>query len=230
MASLGKVLDEYMSKIPGIREYCDRVLGSERWKGSVVMMVIDASFTSTGLNYFNSIVPRAIEFKEKFVDVGKIKSLRDLANADINELLFIWKNTRSWKLAKEIAHYLSSTNKNDKEALRLWAKSSTVEKWKEDPVGRIHGMGVVTFQYLRTMGGADTVVPDRVVKRVLNEILSKAGETNEINIKNDIEFVKKAEEIAISHGYRPVELTWMAWLIQLEKNKIERYIEMLSHI
>jgi hypothetical protein len=33
-------------------------------------------------------------------------------------------------------------------------------KWWEDPVGSIKGVGLVTFQYLRMMGGVDTVMPD----------------------------------------------------------------------
>jgi hypothetical protein len=33
----------------------------------------------------------------------------------------------------------------------------------------------VIFQYLRMMGGVDTVMPDKIVKRVVNGILVKAG-------------------------------------------------------
>ncbi|HEW64253.1 hypothetical protein [Fervidicoccus fontis] len=227
MASLKEILNSYLNKIPGIREYCDKVLKSDRWGGSALMMVIDASFTSTGLNYFNSILPRALEFKEKFVDTGKIKGLRDLAGADIDNLRAVWKNERSWNVAKEIAFYLSSINREDREALRLWAKSAVLEKWREDLIGRMKGMGIVTFQYLRMMGGVDTIVPDRVVKRFLNETLYKSGEIAEINTKRDIEFVREAERIAISYGYRPIELTWTAWLAQFGEDKIKKYTELL---
>ncbi len=47
--------------------------------------------------------------------------------------------------------------------------------WEEDPLGRIKGVGLITFQYIRMMGGIDTVMPDRIVKRVINEILVKAS-------------------------------------------------------
>jgi len=40
------------------------------------------------------------------------------------------------------------------------------------------------------MGGVDTVMPDKIVKRVINEILRKAGFED---VSNDIEFVEKAE-------------------------------------
>jgi SepF-like predicted cell division protein (DUF552 family) len=67
------------------------------------------------------------------------------------------------------------------------------------------------------MGGVDTVMPDKIVKRVVNGILVKAGLEP---IEDDIEFVKKAEQVALECGYRPVELCWMTWLIQPEGIKI----------
>jgi polyhydroxyalkanoate synthesis regulator phasin len=185
-------------------------------------MVIDAAFTSIGLNYFTAVVPKVEEFREKFVENGKIKNLKELAKANINELISVWKNKRSWVIAKEIASYLSTVNDNDKEALRTWAKNANLEKWKDDPIGKIKGVGLVTFQYLRMMGGVDTVMPDKIVKRVINEILMKAGFKP---INDDIEFVRKAEEVALACGYKPVELCWMTWLIQPEGKiiRMEKY-------
>ncbi len=63
-------------------------------------MIIDAAFTSIGLNYFKTVVPKVEEFNEKFVENGKIKNLKELAKADINELRRLWKNKRSWFIAK----------------------------------------------------------------------------------------------------------------------------------
>jgi len=89
---------------------------------------------------------------------------------------------------------------------------------EEDPIGRIKSVGLVTFQYLRMMGGIDTVMPDKIVKRVINGILVKAGLEP---VKDDIEFIKKTEEIALVCGYRPIELCWMTWLIQPEGKNAE---------
>ena len=61
------------------------------------------------------------------------------------------------------------------------------------------------------MGGIDTVMPDKIVKRVVNEILVKARLKP---VNDDIEFIKKAEEIALACGYKPIELCWMTWLIR----------------
>jgi len=120
------------------------------------LMVVDAAFTSIGLNYFTAVVPKVEEFSKRFVESGRIKSLKELAGADINELREVWRNKRSWSIARYIASYLSTLSEDDKTALRAWAGNAKLENWREDPVGRIKGVGLVTFQYLRMMGGVDT--------------------------------------------------------------------------
>jgi hypothetical protein len=229
MSSLKEIVESYMQKVSGLKEHCERCLRTERWRGSVVLMVVDAAFTSIGLNYFTAVVPKVEEFSKKFVENGRIRNLRELAETDINELRVVWKNRRSWDMAKGIASYLSTLSEDDKLALRTWAINARLENWWEDPVGSIKGVGLVTFQYLRMMGGVDTVMPDKIVKRVVNDILMKAGLES---IENDIEFVKKAEQIAISCGYRPIELCWMTWLIQPEGRRIrmEKYRNILPKI
>jgi hypothetical protein len=229
MFTLKEIVDDYMQKVSGLKEHCDRCLRTERWGGSVVLMVVDASFTSIGLNYFTAVVPKVEEFSGKFVENGRIKSLKDLAKADIDELRSVWKNKRSWLLAKEIASYLSTLSDNDIEAIRNWAKNTKLENWEEDPIGRIKGLGLITFQYLRMMGGIDTVMPDKIVKRVVNEILVRAGLEP---INDNIKFIKRAEEIALACGYRAIELCWMTWLIQPEGKimRMEKYSKILPKI
>jgi hypothetical protein len=124
------------------------------------LMVVDAAFTSIGLNYFTAVVPKVEEFSKRFVESGRIKSLKELAEADINELREVWRNKRSWSIARYIASYLSTLSEDEKTALRAWAGNAKLENWREDPVGSIKGVGLVTFQYLRMMGGVDTVMPD----------------------------------------------------------------------
>ena len=229
MSLLKRIVDSYMRRVSGIEEHCDRCLRTERYGGSVVLMVVDAAFTSIGLNYFTAVVPKVLEFREKFVVSGKIKSLRDLVRADMDELRSVWKNRRSWHIAREIASYLSGISDDDKTSLRSWARNACLEEWREDPIGRIRGVGVVTFQYLRMMGGIDTVMPDKIVKRVINGILVKAGLEP---VYDDIEFVRRAEEVALTCGYRPIELCWMTWLIQPEgkRMRMEKYSGILSKI
>ncbi|KPV63943.1 MAG: hypothetical protein AOA66_0522 [Candidatus Bathyarchaeota archaeon BA2] len=229
MSSLNRIVNGYMQKVSGLEEHCERCLRTERWGGSVVLMVVDAAFTSIGLNYFTAVVPKVEEFNKRFVENGRIKNLRDLAKADIEELRKVWKNRRSWIIAKDIASYLSTISDDDRTALRTWAKNANFENWKEDQIGRIKGVGLITFQYLRMMGGIDTVMPDKIVKKVINEILEEAGLEP---VKDDIEFIKKAEELALICGYKPIELCWMTWLIQPEGKtmRMEKYSHILSKI
>ena len=161
-----------MQKVSGLKEHCERCLRTERWGGSVVLMVADATFTSIGLNYFTAVVQKVEEFNKKFVENGKIKNLKELAEADIDELRKVWRNKRSWIIAKNIASYLSTLSQDDKLALRTWARNAKLENWREDPIGKLKGVGLITFQYLRMMGGIDTVMPDKIVKSVVNEIFS----------------------------------------------------------
>ena len=122
MSMLKEIVASYMEKVSGLREYCERCLRTERWGGSVVLMVVDAAFTSIGLNYFTAVVPKVKEFNRRFVESGRIRNLKDLAKADVNELRIVWKNMRSWTIAKEIASYLSTLSNNDREALRTWVR------------------------------------------------------------------------------------------------------------
>jgi len=224
------LVDEYMRKAQGIEELCSRCLRTERWGGNVTLMIVDAAFTSIGLNYFTAVVPRVDDFRRLFVETGQVKALKDLVGSDLNELLRVWKNRRSWAVAKGIASYLSSLPcKTDREALRDWARSSSLQGWQFNPIGRISGVGLVTYQYLRMMGGIDTVMPDKIVKRVVNEILVKAGEAP---VDDDIEFISKVEETAQRTGYRPIDLCWMTWMVQPEGKimRMEKYSRILPMI
>ena len=228
MSVLKEAVDSRMRKVRGIEEICDRCLRTERWGGRVILMVVDAAFTSIGLNYFTAVVPRVELFDERFVKTRRMVNLSDLSRADLDELRTVWKNVRSWTMAKEVASHLSAIA-DDRSALRAWASRAELENLKADPIGRINGVGLVTFQYLRMMGGVDTVMPDKIVKRVVNEILEEAGCTP---VFDDMDFIKKAEEIARASGHRPIELCWMTWLIQPEGKmmKLKKYSGIIPRI
>ncbi|MGA2573121.1 MAG: hypothetical protein ABSF36_02785 [Candidatus Methanomethylicaceae archaeon] len=230
ISSLKKVVDEYMHRVPGIDVITNRCLRTERWGGSVVLMIIDAAFTSIGLNYFTAVIPKVEEFGRRYVDTGSVDSLDKLSNADLDKLREVWKNRRSWAVARGAASsVLRMDMGNDKEALRAWAKNANLREWGLDPVGRIIGVGIVTFQYLRMMGGVDTVMPDKIVKRVLNEILIKSGIDL---VKEDVAFVERVEDLAKICGYRPIDLCWMTWLVQPEGKmmRMAKYSAILSKI
>ncbi len=229
MSKLKEVVDGYMQKVPEVRSYCERCLATRRWNGNAILMVVDAAFTSIGLNYFQAVVPKVEEFERAFVKTGKIKSFEDLTAADLGELKKLWRNERSWQVAKEAAYYFASLNENEKEALRTWARNADLKNWRSDAVGRIGGVGINTFQYLRMMGGVDTAMPDKIVKRVINQILKEAGRKP---VEEDIAFIETVLKIAEETGYKAIELCWMTWLVQSEGGEIrsEKYAKVLHKI
>jgi hypothetical protein len=231
---LAKVVSTYMSKTIGLKEHCERCLRTERWNGSVVLMVIDAAFTSIGLNYFTAVVPKVMKFQEELVDCGKVGSLESLSNLPEEEAKGIWRNRRSWQAAKSIASYLHEIKErealDDRRALRLWAANSHLENWGQDPIGSIRGVGIVTFQYLRMMGGVDTAMPDKIVRKVIKQILNEAG--LDMPTQGDMELIKTIDRMSELSGYRPIEICWMTWLIQSEGNmmRMDKYRNLLDRI
>jgi hypothetical protein len=230
---LKEAADSYMQQVPEVSDYVERCLRTERWDGHAVLMIVDAAFTSIGLNYFQSVVPRVEQFRQEFVETGKVRTVEDLVSVDDAALEKVWRNKRSWQMAKSVASYLAGIKKekrlDDRQAFIYWAKNASVDNWEEDQVGRINGVGINSFQYLRMMGGVDTVMPDKIVKRVIAEMLAKA------NVKmpaTDIEFVKFMERIAPEVGYKAIALCWMTWMVQSEQgmSRMEKYAALLPKI
>jgi len=230
---LKEAVDSYMQQVPEVSDYIERCLRTERWDGNVVLMVVDAAFTSIGLNYFHAVVPRVEQFRQEFVEPEKIRTIEDLVVTNDAELERVWRNKRSWQMAKSVASYLAGIKKekrfDDRQALIYWARHASLDDWETDPIGRIKGVGINSFQYLRMMGGIDTVMPDKIVKRVIAEMLAKA----KVEMPStDIEFVKFMERMAPEVGYKAIALCWMTWMIQSEAgmSRMEKYAALLPKI
>jgi hypothetical protein len=230
---LKEAADSYMQQVPEVSDYIERCLRTERWDGNVVLMVVDAAFTSIGLNYFHAVVPRVEQFRQEFVEPEKIRTLEDLVVTNDAELERVWRNKRSWQMAKSVASYLAGIKKekrfDDRQAFIYWAKHASLDDWEKDQIGKIKGVGINSFQYLRMMGGIDTVMPDKIVKRVIAEMLAKA---NVEMPSTDIEFVKFMERMAPEVGYKAIALCWMTWMIQSEAgmSRMEKYAALLPKI
>ncbi|HOV51486.1 MAG TPA: hypothetical protein PKV83_00980, partial [Methanothrix sp.] len=97
-------------------------------------------------------------------------------------------------------------------ALACWAHESRPDRWREDPIGMVKGVGISTFQYLRMMGGVDTAMPDKIVRRVVERALREAGW--EMNIDGDLALIDAVRHIGKASGYRSADICWMCWLIQ----------------
>lgn len=101
--ALKEVVDSYMDKTTGIMEHCERCLQTKRWDGQPVLMIVDAAFTSLGLNYFKTVVPKVMAFEEVFVQSGYIQRFKDLQSLSIEKVAHIWASKRSWHVAKSVA-------------------------------------------------------------------------------------------------------------------------------
>ena len=228
-----KAVNDYMSRVPMVHEHCDRCLASARWHGNALLMIIDAAFDSIGLNYFQSVVPKVELFRQRYVETGRMLTLEDLVAADMNDLKSVWKNERSWQVARAVSAHLVTLKVRggigDRDALIKWSRNAPLNRWEHDPVGSISGVGINTYQYLRMMGGVDTVMPDKIVKKVIYEILNIAGMERP---DGDLEFIKMVERLAPQTGYRSIEICWMTWLVQSEAglSRTEKYADLLPKI
>jgi hypothetical protein len=213
---LKEALDRRMALAPSAIEEAELCLQMRRWEGKVVLMVLDAAFTSVGLQYFSAVVPAVERFRDRYYD--DLLTLGDLEKADAESLRFIWKNRRSWHVAQGMASVLSNHHRDeglgldsDRQALASWASRARPEHWKDDPIGRIKGVGLATFQYLRMMGGVDTAMPDKIVRREISALLQEAG--RELKGDGDLALIEAVYRIGQITGYNSAEICWMCWLL-----------------
>lgn len=210
MAELSEIVDKYMAKTTGLKEFCDRCLRTQRWNGNVVLMIVDAAFDSIGLNYFTAIVPKVMEFEKSFVENRRVKNLKDLSNLSHEQVKSIWGNKRSWKVAQSVASYLHGVgerkNLSDKRAFRSWHQIRALRAGRKSD-RRNQRCRAHTYQYLRMMGGIDTAIPDKTVRRVIEKILD--GADANMPIGGDLELIRTIERIAEISGCKPIELCWM---------------------
>ncbi|WP_052400165.1 hypothetical protein [Geoglobus acetivorans] len=212
-------LQRLAEKSPETLKFCRKVLDSERYGGNVILMVVDAAITSVGVNYFSVVVPRVLEFKRRFIDSGRIAGFDDLISCNDAELYSLWRNKRSWQVAKGVCSIISEYGEGAT-ALRRWAKEAEVESWREwlD----VKGAGINTFQYLRMMGGIDTVMPDRIVRRFVGRFVDPPNKL--------VEFVEFVESLSGYVGFGSTEICWLSWLSSYDDEKIRKYSRILAKI
>jgi hypothetical protein len=89
--------------------------------------------------------------------------------------------------------------------LRYWAEHADYNNWKSDEIGRINGVGLITFQYLRMQAGVDTCMPDKIIKRVVERELG-------VHANDDLTFIAEMELLSKEIGYSQMMLCWAIWL------------------
>ncbi len=214
---------------PEVRDTAVRCLSGKRWNGNAVLMVIDAAFTSIGVNYFTLVVPKVREFRETYLE--KFTGFEELSMLYYDEVAWLWKNKRSWKVVCGIASKLSEIKKiekvNDLQALSLWASGVEIEHWEKDTIGRLNGIGINTLQYLRMMGGVDTAMPDKIVRRFIGKIVD---DPEEVFVMDNIKLIKKVQILAEKAEISSVEMCFLAWIEQYREKKGEKYAELMRSI
>ncbi|UCD72927.1 MAG: hypothetical protein JSW01_05665 [Candidatus Bathyarchaeota archaeon] len=183
-----------------------------RWNGNAVLIVVDAALDSIGLKYFQIVVPRVRRFWGEYIKTGEITSFRDFSRLSPRDsrLRRIMNNERCWRVAIGVCKILDQIRTEEKlssdfAALKFWAERANHEGWRRDPVGAISGVGLITFQYLRMQAGVDTTMPDKIIKRVAEDVFN-------IDARDDLDFIKKMEALSSETGYSQTLICWAIWL------------------
>jgi hypothetical protein len=198
-----------------------RCFQGKRWDGNAVLIVVDAALDSVGLHYFNIVVPRVKRFYHDYVKTDEISTFNvssTLSTGD-TRLGVIMNNKRVWQVVIGISQVLSSIKVNkdldtDFDALRYWAEHANVRDWKNDEIGKINGVGLITFQYLRMQAGVDTSMPDKIIKRVVEREFG-------VRANDDLLFIEEMERLSRTIGYSQILICWAIWLRESNKRKDE---------
>lgn len=227
---LRDIIDHYMESCDGLRAHCERCLMTKRWGGKVPLMLVDAAFMSIGLNYFTAVVPAVARYEEWMNEGRAPARLSELSELSYEQLAPLWTNRRSWQVVRDVAKCLADETISDTAALRRWGSYASVGAWRTDRVGMVRGVGINTFQYLRMMGGIDTSMPDKIVRRVIAQVVMEADVA--LPTKGDLELIDTINLIGEVTGHRPIELCWMTWMVQSEGKvmRMAKYRDLLERI
>ena len=204
--------EKFQKVLKEAKEYERKCVSGEIWDGNAVLMVVDAALNSIGINYFKRVVPLVQKFHDQYVNTGEITSFEDFAKLSPEEgrLRGIINNKRAWSVAINICKELNMIKEendlaSDFDALKFWAEKANYEKWGEDMIGKIKGVGLTTFQYLRLQAGMNTTVPDRMIRSVAEKEFG-------LKAKDNIDFINKMEKYSTEIGFSQILFCWAAWL------------------
>jgi len=213
--------DRFEEVLAAAKEGELRCLNGKRWNGNAVLIVVDASLDSIGLNYFKIVVPRVKQFYREYVETGEISSFNVFSKLSPEDarLRGLMNNRRVWQAAIDISRVLNGIKENNKlvgdfAALRYWAEHANHKDWKKDEIGRVNGVGLITFQYLRMQAGVDTSMPDKIIKRVVEREFG-------VHANDDLLFVKEMERLSKEIGYSQILICWAIWLRESDMGKGE---------
>ncbi|MCW1293260.1 MAG: hypothetical protein OH318_02605 [Candidatus Parvarchaeota archaeon] len=201
-------------EIEEARRFAELCYTDKRWNGNPVLIILDACFDSIGLNYFSVVFRKTYKFYLEKIKTGKVINCKDLlTEQNLEYVRSLLNNDRVVNCIKKICEIVSK-NENEYKFLKEWAFRADPYKFKEDIIGKINGVGINTFQYLRMQVGVDTIMPDKII---INWLKERAG----LKINNPFDAIEKGHKFASSIGLKDTELCWAIWISESnEFNKI----------
>lgn len=213
MPYLQEHIDDYAAEVE-YTAHAAKFLQLDRWTGDdPLLMLADAAGTTTGQNYFSQVKPAVEAFQARFLDTNRIRSFHELAKLDRQDpsLSEIFEAQRKRRvLISGAAVFANIDGENDLGRLQQWARDADPTRYSEDPFGRITGVGLRTFQYLRMIAGIDTVKPDIQVQRFI-KALTEEIDSRHLDASTDQAVLESCQWIADETGYRMIELDQIAW-------------------
>jgi len=213
MPTLQEGIDDYAAGVE-YTAHAAKFLQLDRWTGDdPLLLLADAAGTTTGQNYFSQVKPSVEAFQERFLDTGRITSFDELAKLDQQDpaLTEIFEAHRKRRVLTNGADVFATIDgEHDLDRLQQWAREADPTTYSQDPFGRITGVGLRTFQYLRMIAGIDTVKPDIQVRRFI-EALADATDSPHLDASADQAVLESCQWIADETDYRMIELDQIAW-------------------
>ncbi|MFC7325659.1 hypothetical protein ACFQMF_13850 [Halorubrum rutilum] len=213
MPDLQECIDEYAAEVE-YTAHATKFLQLDRWTGdNPLLLLADAAGTTTGQAYFSQVKPSVETFQTKFLDTGRISSFSELADLDQQSpaLTEIFEAQRKRRVLITGADTFAEIDaEDDLDRLQQWAEDADPTDYSEERFGRIRGVGLRTFQYLRMIAGIDTVKPDIQVQRFIKE-LSETTDTPHLDASTDQAVLDSCQWISDKTDYRMIELDQIAW-------------------
>ncbi|MCL4399543.1 hypothetical protein M1293_03520 [Candidatus Parvarchaeota archaeon] len=183
-------------------------VNGSRWYSNPLLIAMDACFDSSGLGYFSVVFRKVNLFYEKYVKTGIIKDMESFIRK-YNEIDrdSIFMNNRVWSALKDICAYVVSKKKQghtEMQTLKEWARNAKIESWREDSIGMIKGVGLITFQYLRMQVGENVVMPDKVILNWVVKTLKRKVDA--------FGCMKAVDGLSRRWGISNIELCWAIWI------------------
>lgn len=217
------VIEPYAEDID-YKEAAAKFLEFNRWTGEdPVLMIVDASATTTGQGYFTHAKPQAVEFKQKFVDTNEVSTMSKLAELPSDDQKFrsIFTSERKRRVAVQTAEAIvDQCGDRGLQSLTDWAENADPYEHTSDPVGQINGVGVLTFQYLRMLAGVDTIKPDVQVKKFIKVVSRELDDLIELSDRTNTETLESCKWLTAHSKYRLIELDQIAWWSFSDSEKV----------